>query len=59
VIGAHWFQFSDQPVLGRADGEDLNTGFLDYCDIPYPEMVAISRKIGKNMYEIRSSKQSN
>ena len=56
IIGAHWFQYSDQPVLGRSDGEDLNTGFLNFCDVPYPEMVAISRNLSKSMYLIRYSK---
>ena len=56
VIGAHWFEYYDQPVLGRTDGEDLNSGFLDNCDAPYPEMVNIARTIGKSMYEIRSGK---
>ena len=55
VVGAHWFEYYDQPVLGRTDGEDLNTGFLDNCDIPYPEMINASRKIGNSMYEIRSA----
>ena len=53
VVGVHWFEYVDEPVLGRADGEDYNMGFLDVCDIPYPEMVSASRKIGKSMYSIR------
>lgn len=56
VVGAHWFEYTDEPVLGRTDGEDFNVGFLDYCDIPYPEMIAASRNIGKSMYEIRLSR---
>jgi len=56
IVGAHWFEYVDEPVLGRFDGENYNTGFLDVCDDPYPEMVAASRKIGNNMYTIRRSK---
>jgi hypothetical protein len=55
IIGAHWFQYFDQPVLGRSDGECLNTGFLDCCDNTYPEMVKASRSIGQTMYLIRIS----
>lgn len=55
IVGAHWFEYYDEPILGRTDGEDLNTGFLDNCDIPYPEMINASRVMGKSMYEIRSS----
>ena len=56
VVGVFWFEYLDEPVLGREDGEDYNMGFLDVCDIPYPEMVSASRKIGKEMYTIRYSR---
>lgn len=55
-IGSHWFCYVDQPLLGRPDGENLNAGFVDHCDIPYPEMVKASRQIGENMYELRYKK---
>ena len=35
-VGAHWFQYYDQPTLGRAwDGENSNTGFVDTTDQPF------------------------
>lgn len=40
VVGAHWFQWLDEPVTGRNDGENYNIGFVDVTDQPYPEMVA-------------------
>ena len=40
VIGAHWFQWLDQPATGRFDGENYNIGFVDVTDQPYAEMVA-------------------
>jgi hypothetical protein len=52
-VGSHWFCYVDQPLLGRPDGENLNAGFLDHCDVPYPEMVDAARKIGDEMYELR------
>lgn len=52
-VGSHWFCYVDQPLLGRSDGENLNAGFVDLCDIPYPEMVSASRKIGDLMYDLR------
>jgi hypothetical protein len=56
IVGAHYFQFFDQPTVGRADGENFSCGFLNICDRPYGEMVNISRKIGNELYQVRYSK---
>jgi hypothetical protein len=56
IVGAHYFQYLDQPTVGRADGENFSCGFLNICDRPYPEMVNISRQIGNNLYNTRFSK---
>ena len=56
IVGAHWFEYGGEPTLGRFDGENYNTGFLDVCDNPYPEMIEASRKIGKSIYEFRSKR---
>ncbi|MGE3242443.1 MAG: hypothetical protein AB7I57_15315 [Pirellulales bacterium] len=39
VVGAHWFQFSDEPTHGRHDGEDYNFGLVDIEDRPYDKLV--------------------
>lgn len=43
VVGAHWFQYFDEPEHGRADGEDFNMGLVDIEGKPYAEMAAASR----------------
>jgi hypothetical protein len=43
LVGTHWFQWLDQPVTGRNDGENYNIGFVDVTDQPYPEMVAAAK----------------
>jgi hypothetical protein len=53
-IGTHWHQFSDQATTGRFDGENLQVGFTDCCDTPYYETIAHVRKVGYDMYKIRS-----
>lgn len=53
-VGAHWFQYSDQPVTGRFDGENYQIGFVNIVDRPHPEMVAAARKIGSYLYTYRS-----
>ena len=32
--GAHWFEYGDQPITGRGDGENYQIGFVDICDTP-------------------------
>ncbi|WP_051261825.1 hypothetical protein [Desulfovibrio inopinatus] len=40
VIGAHWFQYTDEPTGGRNDGEDFNMGLVDIHNIPYEQLVS-------------------
>jgi len=53
LVGAHWFQYGEQAVTGRGDGENYQIGFLDVCDTPYQETIDACRKIGYQMYDIR------
>jgi len=55
-VGTHWFQYRDQAVTGRFDGENYQVGFVDICDTPYKEIVEASRQVGYNMYEYRYNK---
>jgi hypothetical protein len=56
IVGAHWFQLSDQVYTGRSgDGENYQIGFVDIVDRPYPEMVAASRALGDGLYEYRTN----
>ncbi len=54
IVGVHWFQFGDEAVTGRGDGENYQIGFVDVCDTPYAEMIAASREIGGEMHELRT-----
>ena len=55
IVGTHWFQLVDQSVTGRPDGENYQAGFLTVGDVPQVEIIAKSRELGQQMYEIRSS----
>jgi len=55
LVGAHWFQWSDQIYTGRGDGENYQIGFLDIADRPYPEMVATARAVSARLYATRSA----
>lgn len=56
MVGVHWFQYVDEHIAGRADGENYNVGLVDICDTPYPEMVDAMRDVGSMMYEYRNNK---
>ncbi|HIE09380.1 MAG TPA: hypothetical protein EYP65_05970 [Armatimonadetes bacterium] len=43
IVGLHWFKHSDQPHLGRFDGENSNYGLVNLRDDLYPEMAVVAR----------------
>ena len=55
IIGAHWFQYRDQPLQGRGDGEAYQVGFVDVCDRTYPWLTRAAREVGENMYDYRQA----
>ena len=51
-LGAHWFQYLDEPLTGRTlDGENAHVGFVTVADLPYEEFVAAAR--GANLSVLR------
>lgn len=55
LVGAHWFQYVDEPLTGRPlDGENYNIGFVSITDTPYPEMVAAARQVHAEAYARRA-----
>ncbi len=52
-VGTHWFQWQDQALTGRSDGENYQIGFVTVTDAPYPELVRAARDIGATMYRRR------
>jgi hypothetical protein len=58
-VGAHWFQWQDQPLTGRPDGENFAIGLVSVTDAPYPELVQAVRTTAADMYRRRSSARFN
>jgi hypothetical protein len=54
IVGAHYFQYVEQPVTGRFDGENYNFGFVSQLDVPYPEMLKFARKAHSRIYQIHA-----
>jgi hypothetical protein len=52
LIGIHYFQWIDQPVFGRFDGENYNIGFLDICMHPYNELTDQAKLSHEKMYKV-------
>lgn len=52
VVGVHWFQWVDQPVTGRFDGECYNIGLVDITDVPYEEFLAPVRETHARLYDL-------
>lgn len=54
IVGAHWFQYIDEPITGRFDGENYNVGFVDVCDNPFEELIDKVKETTYSMYEYRT-----
>jgi hypothetical protein len=55
-LGAHWFTWRDEPVLGRNDGENYNIGLVDVTDRPYPELIDAVKTTSKRLLDVHSGK---
>ena len=43
-VGAHWFQYLDEPLTGRTlDGENAHIGFVTVADLPYQDLASAAR----------------
>jgi hypothetical protein len=56
MVGIHYFQLNDQPVLGRYDGENYNIGLVDICNMPYDDMLQSVLKTNEHLYEVVSGR---
>lgn len=56
LIGTAWFQWSDQDLTGRRDGENYNCGLVDVTDRPYPYMVEAMKETAKRLQKIHLGK---
>jgi hypothetical protein len=56
VIGTHWFQWIDEPVSGRQDGENYNIGWLNVTDQPYTDLVKAAQITNSRLLAIHLGK---
>ncbi|PQJ80652.1 beta-galactosidase [Polaribacter porphyrae] len=53
IVGAHWFQYIDEPNTGRFDGENYNVGFVDIADNPFEDLIKKVKETTYSMYDYR------
>jgi hypothetical protein len=52
LVGTHHFQWPDQHVGGRFDGENSQVGLVDICQAPYREVTAAARRTHERIYAV-------
>ena len=54
IVGAHWFDYADQPVTGRLlDGENSHFGLVGITDVPFGGFVEAVRAANRQVRERR------
>ncbi len=57
LVGAHYFLWNDQHVVGRFDGENWQIGLVDICQMPYAEVVEAAQRSHGRIYEVAAGRQ--
>ena len=55
LVGGHWFQYVDEALTGRFDGENYNIGFVNVTDTPYPELRDAARAVNAQIYQLHNA----
>jgi hypothetical protein len=57
IVGAHWFEWVDEPSTGRFDGENYNIGMVDVTDQPYRELIDAAKVTHRRILQVHGGKQ--
>ena len=55
IVGCHWFQYADEALTGRFDGENYNIGLVSVTDTPYPELRDAARAVNSQVYQLHNA----
>ena len=58
LIGTGYFQWCDQDMTGRFDGENYNCGLIDVTDRPYKAQVEAMMETAKRLFDIHAGRLS-
>ncbi|MDR3568626.1 MAG: hypothetical protein P4L43_11430 [Syntrophobacteraceae bacterium] len=59
IAGAQWFQYCDEPLGGRADGENYDMGLIDTSNRPYELLTEQLRKLNPELDRIHEKSLDN
>ncbi|NWF88348.1 MAG: hypothetical protein HXY50_02690 [Ignavibacteriaceae bacterium] len=59
IVMADWFQYYDEPMHGRDDGENFNMGLIDIFGNPYHELVLAAKNFNWEGLKFTSNFNSN
>jgi hypothetical protein len=57
IVGAHWFEWIDEPSTGRFDGENYNIGLVDVTDQPYRELIEAAKATHRRLLQVHQGKE--
>ena len=52
MVGAHYFEYNNQTIMGRFDGENMALGIIDCTNLPYPHMAKAIRETSLRLYGV-------
>ena len=52
MVGAHYFEYNNQTLMGRFDGEHMAHGLIDCTNLPYPHMVEAIKTTSDRLYQV-------
>ena len=52
MVGAHYFEYNNQTLMGRFDGEHMSHGIIDCCNKPYPHLVQAIAQSSERLYDV-------
>ena len=56
-VGAHYFEYNDQSLLGRFDGEAMAHGLIDCTNRPYPAMAWAMARTSDELYDVLTGRR--
>jgi len=51
-VGAHYFEYNDQTLMGRFDGEHMAHGVIDCTNKPYPPLAKAISETSDVLYDV-------
>lgn len=58
LVGVHYFEYGDQPYLGRFDGECYQIGLVDVCGTLYPETEKAFMDFAAKLYPMMAGEET-